>query len=62
MLQDEAVSTGPTVIKADPVTSRYQFAAPVDFDPASHTSTAHRRRGCLVIKMAAALYLASLPA
>ncbi|KAG5500206.1 hypothetical protein JIQ42_04541 [Leishmania sp. Namibia] len=62
MLQDEAVSTGPTVMEADSVTSRYQFAAPVDFDPTSHTSTTHRRRGCLVIKVTAALYLASLPA
>ncbi|KAG5477533.1 hypothetical protein CUR178_05238 [Leishmania enriettii] len=62
MLQDEAASTGPTVMEADSVTSRYQFASPVDFDPTSHTSTAHRLRGCLVIKMDAVLYLASLPA
>ncbi|KAG5477003.1 hypothetical protein LSCM1_05337 [Leishmania martiniquensis] len=71
MLQDEVapasvkemeVPTRPVVIEADSVTSRYNFPAPADLEVRSRNNMAHRRRGRFVIKMAAALYLATLPA
>ncbi|KAI5690305.1 hypothetical protein MNV84_04467 [Leishmania braziliensis] len=56
------MTTRPIVMEADSVTQRYHFRPPVEFGATSYNYTAQRRRGRFVIKMAAAMYLATLPA
>ncbi|KAK7200321.1 hypothetical protein NESM_000085400 [Novymonas esmeraldas] len=52
----------PVVLEADPDTNVIHFPPQIDFDLSSPNNVARRRRGRFVIKMAAALYLATLPA